>query len=180
VIEARLHLARRSFTLDVSLALPERGVTALFGPSGCGKTTLLRALAGLERATGRVALGPEVWQDDGRDEAHAQSGGHPPAKAGNAARAEAGQPSHAEAARTPRRFVPTHQRAIGYVIQEAALFPHLDVQRNLRYGMQRIEAADRRIALDQVVALLGIGHLMGRRPRAWPSPGPWPPAPSCC
>jgi molybdate transport system permease protein len=31
-------------------ALPARGVTALFGPSGCGKTTVLRALAGLERA----------------------------------------------------------------------------------------------------------------------------------
>jgi ATP-dependent protease Clp ATPase subunit len=48
--------APSGFTLDVDLALPARGVTALFGPSGCGKTTLLRALAGLERAAGRVAL----------------------------------------------------------------------------------------------------------------------------
>ena len=129
MIEAQLALARRGFTLDLALALPDRGVTALFGPSGCGKTSVLRALAGLERAAGRVALGGTVWQDDA-----------------------AGV------------FVPTHRRAIGYVIQEAALFPHLDVRRNLAYGLQRIAAAQRRIALDQVVDLLGIGHLLERRP----------------
>ena len=59
-----LRLARGSFTLDVDLRLPSRGVTVAFGPSGCGKTTLLRAIAGLEpAATGTVALGGQVWQD---------------------------------------------------------------------------------------------------------------------
>ena len=65
-ITARLRLARPGFTLDVDLALPGRGVTALFGPSGCGKTTCLRAIAGLARAAGRVAVNGEVWQDDAR------------------------------------------------------------------------------------------------------------------
>jgi molybdate transport system ATP-binding protein len=129
VIGLRLHLPRGSFTLDVDLQLPAQGVTALFGPSGCGKTTVLRALAGLERAAGRVALGAEVWQDDAQ-----------------------------------QRFVPTHRRALGYVIQESALFPHLNVQRNLDYGRCRIAPAERRIELDQVVALLGIGGLMQRLP----------------
>jgi molybdate transport system ATP-binding protein len=64
MIEASLRLPRGAFTLDVALALPSRGVSALFGPSGCGKTTLLRCLAGLERAAGRVAVDGEVWQDD--------------------------------------------------------------------------------------------------------------------
>ena len=65
MIAARLRLPRGAFTLDVALALPARGVSALFGPSGCGKTTLLRCLAGLERAPGgRVAVDGEVWQDD--------------------------------------------------------------------------------------------------------------------
>jgi molybdate transport system ATP-binding protein len=63
-----------------------------------------------------------------------------------------------------QRFVPTHERAIGYVIQEAALFPHLDVQQNLAYGLRRIADAQRRVALDQVVGLLGLGHLLQRRP----------------
>ncbi len=66
MIEAALRLVRPGFTLDLRLALPAQGVSALFGPSGCGKTTVLRALAGLERATGRVALGDEVWQDGDR------------------------------------------------------------------------------------------------------------------
>ena len=65
MIEATLRLHRGAFALDVALALPARGVSALFGPSGCGKTTLLRCLAGLERAPGgRVVVDGEVWQDD--------------------------------------------------------------------------------------------------------------------
>jgi molybdate transport system ATP-binding protein len=65
MIEASLRLPRGAFTLDVALALPARGVSALFGPSGCGKTTLLRCLAGLERAPGgRVVVDGQVWQDD--------------------------------------------------------------------------------------------------------------------
>lgn len=38
--------------------------TAIFGPSGSGKTTVLRAVAGLTRLPGRLALGPSTWQDD--------------------------------------------------------------------------------------------------------------------
>ena len=65
MIAATLRLPRGAFALDVSLALPARGTSALFGPSGCGKTTLLRCLAGLERAAGgRVVVDGEVWQDD--------------------------------------------------------------------------------------------------------------------
>ena len=65
MIEATLRLPRGAFTLDVSLALPARGTSALFGPSGCGKTTLLRCLAGLERAPGgRVVVDGQTWQDD--------------------------------------------------------------------------------------------------------------------
>jgi len=61
-------------------------------------------------------------------------------------------------------FVPAHQRAIGYVFQDANLFAHLTVRRNLQYGLKRIPAAQRRIALEQAVELLGIGHLLERLP----------------
>lgn len=66
-IRASFRIDRGGFMLDVDLALPGRGVSALFGPSGSGKTTCLRAIAGLERApNGYVALGDEVWQDEAR------------------------------------------------------------------------------------------------------------------
>jgi molybdate transport system ATP-binding protein len=61
------------------------------------------------------------------------------------------------------RWVPTHKRPIGYVFQEASLFAHLSVMGNLRYGMKR-SAEARRVSLDQAIELLGIGHLLNRRP----------------
>lgn len=62
---AQLKLTRTAgFSLDVAFDIPEDGVTALFGPSGCGKTTVLRCIAGLEKARGRVVVAGRVWQDD--------------------------------------------------------------------------------------------------------------------
>src|SRR5690606_8810256 len=131
MIGATLRLERAGFRLAVDFAMPGAGITALFGPSGCGKTTVLRAVAGLERARGRVRLGDEHWQDDAQGV-----------------------------------FVPTHRRSIGYVVQDSALFPHLSVRRNLEYGLRR--RADRdggeRVDLAALVDLLGIGHLLERRP----------------
>ncbi len=64
-IQARFKLDWPGFSLDVDLALPGRGVTALFGPSGCGKTTLLRSIAGLERPPkGFLQVNGDLWQDD--------------------------------------------------------------------------------------------------------------------
>ncbi|MBZ0111108.1 MAG: molybdenum ABC transporter ATP-binding protein [Thermoanaerobaculia bacterium] len=62
-LSIRLSGRRGRLDLDCDLTLPEHGVTAIFGPSGAGKTSLLRAVAGLERIDGRVALGSRVWQD---------------------------------------------------------------------------------------------------------------------
>ncbi len=61
-------------------------------------------------------------------------------------------------------FLPTHRRPLGYVFQEASLFPHLTVLGNLEYGERRVPAAARRVSLAQAVELLGIGHLLARRP----------------
>jgi molybdate transport system ATP-binding protein len=62
-MHATLRLPRDSFALDVTLTAPAKGITVIFGPSGCGKTTLLRCIAGLEQADGRIALQDNVWQD---------------------------------------------------------------------------------------------------------------------
>lgn len=135
-MELQLRVQRPTFTLDVQLRLPGQGVTAFFGPSGCGKTTVLRAVAGLERARpGRVVVHGEVWQDD------TAADGGPPAL-----------------------WRPTHERALGYVFQEASLFPHLSVRRNIEYGLRRTPATRRHIALEQAVDLLGIAPLLERAP----------------
>ena len=130
-INARFRLDWPGFTLDVDLALPGRGVTALFGPSGSGKTTLLRCIAGLERAPlGVLSVNGELWQDG-------------------------------------QYWLPTHQRPLGYVFQEASLFPHLTVLGNLRYGLQRISAGNagkQRASLEQAIELLGIVQLLERKP----------------
>jgi molybdate transport system ATP-binding protein len=129
-LRVRLRVDRGAFQLDVDLDLPLHGISALFGHSGSGKTTVLRAIAGLERAPGGVvALGDEVWQDDARGV-----------------------------------FVPVHRRAIGYVFQEASLFPHLSVRANLEFGRKRVPVHERRFALEPVTALLGIENLLERRP----------------
>lgn len=62
-------------------------------------------------------------------------------------------------------FLSPEKRHIGLVFQDAQLFPHLSVQHNLLYGFQRLAPALRHFTLDEVVALLEIGHLLDRRPR---------------
>lgn len=57
--------------------------------------------------------------------------------------------------------VPVHERHVGYVFQDARLFPHLTVRGNLRYGRRAAGRAS--FAFDDVVALLGIGALLERR-----------------
>jgi len=128
-ITLSIALQRADFNLAIDVAVPAQGVTVLFGPAGSGKTTVLRCIAGLERASGRIAIDDEVWQDDQR-----------------------------------RIFVPTWQRQLGYVFQEASLFEHLDVRRNLEFGLNRlhIERAVARTALDDAIDLLGIAALLGR------------------
>lgn len=61
-----------------------------------------------------------------------------------------------------QQFLPTHQRPIGYVFQEASLFPHLSVRRNLEYGWRRVPKAQRRMKFDTVVELLGVEPLLQR------------------
>ncbi|MEI7612947.1 MAG: molybdenum ABC transporter ATP-binding protein [Betaproteobacteria bacterium] len=61
-------------------------------------------------------------------------------------------------------FIPTHQRPLGYIFQDAALFPHLSVRKNLEYGRRRIDANKSHIAMDATIELLGIGSLLKRMP----------------
>jgi molybdate transport system ATP-binding protein len=129
-IQVRLHMAYPEFTVDVDLALPGRGVTALYGHSGSGKTTCLRCIAGLEKAnSGFIQINGEVWQDSSKG-----------------------------------IFLAPHKRALGYVFQEASLFPHLSVRGNLEFGLRRIARPQRKVELGHATELLGIDHLLDRQP----------------
>jgi molybdate transport system ATP-binding protein len=123
-----------AFTLDAEFD-SEGGLTALFGRSGAGKTSLVNVIAGLIRPDhGHVAIDGEVLTDT-----------------------------------ATRRFVPAHRRRVGYVFQEGRLFPHLNVRQNLAFGRwfaPRATTTSTRggSEFDQVIGLLGIDHLLARRP----------------
>ena len=99
---------------------------AFLGPSGCGKTTLLRLVAGFNRAdTGRVLIGGE---DVSR--------------------------------------LPPWKRDVGLVFQSYALWPHMNVRRNVAFGLEERRLArpeiERRVAA--ALDLVGLAHLADRRP----------------
>ena len=60
--------------------------------------------------------------------------------------------------------LPLHKRRIGYVFQDARLFPHLSVRRNLGYGEWFTPSGERYESSSHIIDLLGIGHLLDRKP----------------
>ncbi len=62
-------------------------------------------------------------------------------------------------------YIPASKRRIGYVFQDARLFPHLTVEGNLSYGEWFTPKGQRYASRQQILSLLGIGHLLARRPR---------------
>ncbi|MER0237851.1 molybdenum ABC transporter ATP-binding protein [Fulvimarina sp. MAC8] len=59
-------------------------------------------------------------------------------------------------------FLPPHRRAVGYVFQEASLFPHLSVRKNLAFGARRTKPGVDKASLDHVIELLGLETLLHR------------------
>ena len=62
--------------------------------------------------------------------------------------------------------IPRHSRRIGFVFQEPRLFPHLTVRQNLAYGRWFAPKGGEAIGFGAAVDLLGIGHLLARKPAA--------------
>ena len=60
--------------------------------------------------------------------------------------------------------IPVRARGIGYVFQDLALFPHLSVERNVQYGISRLDASERGARTDAVLESFRIAHLRRRKP----------------
>ena len=64
-----------------------------------------------------------------------------------------------------REFLPSHKRPLGYVFQDARLFPHLTVRRNMEFGWKRTPPAQRQVAFERAVAWMGLEKLLPRQPQ---------------
>lgn len=65
--------------------------------------------------------------------------------------------------REPRKFVPAHLRSLGYVFQDGRLFPHLTVEKNLRFSERRAVRTDA-LTLGGVATALDLTALLPRYP----------------
>ncbi|MEA2162695.1 MAG: molybdate transport system ATP-binding protein [Thermoanaerobaculia bacterium] len=122
MIDIDIQLPLAHFTLDVRCAL-RANVTAIVGPSGSGKTSLIESIAGLRRASGRIAVDDVVLLDTA---------------------------AHLD--------LPPERRGIGYVPQDAALFPHKNAGENIRFG------GDDRSRFDSLVTALELAPILRRTP----------------
>ena len=112
----------------VTLGLRAGDIGVLIGPSGCGKTTLLRAVAGLEKASrGHITLEGDTVSGQGQ-------------------------------------YVPAERRRIGMVFQDYALFPHMDVGRNVGFGLEHLPKAERQTRVAEVLKLVGLEDAQKRFP----------------
>ena len=62
-------------------------------------------------------------------------------------------------------FIPANERKIGYVFQEMRLFPHLNVEGNLRYGLKRHTPQNGNVLFSQIVEIMGLETFLSRYPR---------------
>jgi molybdate transport system ATP-binding protein len=122
VIDVDVRLPLAHFTLEARCTFGAH-VTALVGRSGSGKTSLIESIAGLRRASGRIAVDgtPLLDTERGID-------------------------------------LPPERRGVGYVPQDAALFPHLSVGDNVRFGGRDAER------FASLCETLELAPLLGRAP----------------
>jgi molybdate transport system ATP-binding protein len=124
----------RAFSLDVDFNAAP-GFTVLFGASGAGKTTLLDCVAGLATPdAGRIAVGERVLFEANKHDAKT------------------------------RVDVSVAKRAVGYVLQDLALFPHLTVARNTEYGLAHLPRRSRKQRAAAMLQEFRIEHLHQQRP----------------
>lgn len=161
MIELKFTKQLGDMTLAVDLELPETGITAIFGRSGAGKSSLINAVSGIiEPDHGFIAInGKTLYCNEPK-----HSNGHD------------------AFALNKKINVAIEKRHVGYVFQDARLFPHLTVRANLNYGVKKKKLlhqpsfssqesnidqgdnVDQESYFEQIVMLLALSTLLDRKP----------------
>ncbi len=128
-VEMQVSKQLAHFKLELELGCANGEILALVGPSGSGKTTVIRLLAGLEKP------------DEGF------------IRLNNRLLCELDPKSK------KNLWTPTQKRNLGYVFQEASLFPHLTVRDNIRFGCKKMAP------VNTLLELLEIEHLADKKPQ---------------
>lgn len=129
---------------NVSLTIRENEFFALLGPSGCGKTTLLRAIAGFEDPdAGTITI----------------LGSH-------SKNLKANSVTNLDVSHIDLLALPPNKRPVNLMFQSYALFPHMNVYKNIMYGLQREHLSKKEIAerVEEVLITTGLSDKANVRP----------------
>lgn len=115
-ISKKLHGAQGEMNLDIKLNISKNEFLCLSGKSGSGKTSLLRIIAGLEKAKGSIIVNNETWQNE-------------------------------------QELLSIQKREIGFVFQDYALFPNMNVEENLLYVQKDKELCEKLLSMTEMSEL---------------------------
>jgi iron(III) transport system ATP-binding protein len=129
-------LQNKNILSDTNLTLCSGEILGLVGPSGCGKTTLLNTIAGFNAiSSGKLKL----------NKGDSIAGGE-------------------VLAITASNNVPPENRNIGMIFQDYALFPHLSVEKNICFGIDKLPKIEQKLRKDELISLLNLTDLETRFP----------------
>lgn len=157
-LQKNLSGAKGPFSLDVKATLERGDFLAVYGPSGAGKTTLLRLLAGLLPAdAGEIVVDGEVWL-------RLQLPEDADLKSKLVSREL--QKDFIEAkthlrANKSNSVLTVQQRSAGMLFQDYALFPHLTVEGNLRFALQKNQPES---IVTELMEVMELGELRHQQP----------------
>jgi ABC-type sulfate/molybdate transport systems ATPase subunit len=132
MIALALQARRGHFHLSVECTL-NSAWTVVFGPSGSGKSTLLRLIAGLDRGREDAEVRGQVVLD-ARPLTDTARG----------------------------QWVRPGQRDLAFVTQHSGLFPHLNVEANVAFGLYKLDKATRNRRVDEMLELVDAAELRTR------------------
>ncbi len=157
-VSKNLFGAQKNMKLEMEFNIEKNDFLAISGESGSGKTTLLRIIAGLEEANGEIRVGDEIWLSNTNSQTRdIVSCGRDKEKTGK----RKGKDKDCNVFNGlwyKNRFLPPQKRKIGFVFQDFALFPNMNVLENLLYVQK-----DKKLA-NKLLEMVGMKNLSERYP----------------